>query len=237
MQAITKNTSRKYISPVGKHINPPPIFPRPLTSVTTNQTMKKIIIIGASGTIGKELSATLEKAGHQIIRVSRSSGEFQADISDIKSLQSLFKSIGSFDAVANAAGDVAALPLEQLTDEHFNFSIANKMMGQINIVRAALPYINDNGSFALISGILSQEPILGGVIGTMVNGAVEGFVKAAALELPRGIRINCISPNVLAESAAYHPFFPGFIPVEACRVAKAYERALMGIINGRIINV
>lgn len=199
--------------------------------------MKRIILIGATGTIGREVAQLLKAAGHEVIEVSRSFGEYRADMGDMESLKSLFKSINRFDAVACAAGGVAAMPLEQLEDEHFNISIAGKMMGQVNIVRAALPYINDNGAFALVSGILSQEPILGGVIGTMINGAVEGFAKAAACEMPRGIRINCISPNVLQESAAYHPYFPGFIPVEAWKVAKAYEKALLGISNGSIINV
>ncbi len=87
------------------------------------------------------------------------------------------------------------------------------------------------------SGILSDEPIAGGAIGTMVNGAVEGFVKALSLELPRKIRINCVSPNVLSESTAYHDYFAGFIPVDAWRVAAAYERAISGVINGRIVKV
>ena len=196
-----------------------------------------IVVVGASGTIGAALSSRLEHLGHKVIRVSRSSGDYRADITDKASLETLFKSIGTFDAVANAAGDVAALPLEQITDESIDLSIASKMMGQVNLVRAALPYISDKGAFALISGVLTDEPILGGVIGTMVNGAVEGFVKSTAHELPRGIRINCISPTVLLESEAYHPYFPGFIPVEASKVVTAYERALFGIINGRIITV
>lgn len=199
--------------------------------------MKKFVVTGASGTIGKEVANTLEKAGHEVIRVSRASGDYRANISDPESLKALFAAIGSFDGVANTAGEVASKPLEQLTAADYQLSLSGKLMGQINIVNAALPYINDNGSFALISGILSQEPIYGGVAGTMVNGAIEGFVRASALELPRGIRINCISPNVLVESTAYHPYFPGFIPVEGWKVAKAYERALLGIINGRVINV
>lgn len=199
--------------------------------------MKRIVVMGASGTIGKEVSRSLENAGHRVIRVSRTSGDFQADIQDKASLEALFQSIGVVDAVANAAGEVAAMPLELIADEDFTFSIANKMMGQINLARVALPYIADKGSIALISGILSEEPILGGVIGTTINGAIEGFVRAAAHELPRGIRINCISPNVLTESTAFHPYFPGFIPVDAWKVAKAYERALLGIVNGRILHV
>ena len=198
---------------------------------------KRIIVIGASGTIGKEVSKRLQEVGHEVIRVSRTSGDFQADISDKKSLESLYKNVGSFDAVAITSGEVAAAPFESLTDENYSFSIGSKLMGQINAVRTALPYINARGSFTLVSGVLTDEPILGGTIGTLVNGGVEGFVKAASHELPRGIRINCVSPTVLTESEAFHPFFPGFIPVESWKVARAYERAISGVITGRIIKV
>jgi NAD(P)-dependent dehydrogenase (short-subunit alcohol dehydrogenase family) len=198
---------------------------------------KKIVVIGASGTIGKELCKVLENNGEQLVRVARKSGDFHADIQDKQSLEKLFKAIGTFDAVANAAGDVAAGPFQGLTDENYSFALGNKLMGQINLVRTALPYISDGGSFTLISGVLSDEPIFGGTIGTLVNGGIEGFVRAASNELPRGIRINCVSPTVLTESVAFHPYFPGFIPVDGWKVAKAYERAMMGVINGRIIKV
>jgi NAD(P)-dependent dehydrogenase (short-subunit alcohol dehydrogenase family) len=203
-------------------------------SNTSNLT---VVVIGASGTIGKEIVKRVEEKGHTAIRVSRYSGDFQADIHDRKSLEALFKKIGPFDAVANAAGDVKAGPLETLSDEDFAFSIRSKMMGQINLVRTALPQISDKGSFTLVSGILSDEPIAGGIIGGMVNGALEGFVKALSFELPRGLRINCISPGVLAESKAYHDYFPGFIPVDGWKVAVAYERSIFGVINGRIVTV
>ena len=198
---------------------------------------KKIIVIGASGTIGKEVAKRLQEVGHEVVRVSRKSGDFQADISDKKSLETLFKNIGSFDAVAITAGEVAAATFESLTDENYSFSIGSKLMGQINAVHTALPYISASGSFTLVSGVLTDEPILGGTIGTLINGGVEGFVKAASHELPRGIRINCISPTVLTESEAFHPFFPGFIPVDGWKVARAYERAISGVITGRIIKV
>ncbi len=196
-----------------------------------------ILFAGAGGTIGSALCRSLEEQGHRLIKVSRTSGDYKADMGDKAAMEAVFKAVGHFDAVLSAAGEVVSYPLDQLTDEHFAFAIAGKMMGQINLARNALPYITDKGSITLVSGILSEEPILGGVIGTMVNGAVEGFVKAAAAEMPRGIRINCVSPNVLAESEAFHPYFPGFVPVEAWRVVKAYERSLLGIINGRVLPV
>ena len=103
-----------------------------------------------------------------------------------------------------AAADVFPGPFEQVTAEQWSKSIAGKGLGQINLVRAALPYIADKGSFTLISGVLTDENVHGGTIGTTINHMVEGFAKAAAVELPRGVRINCISPTVLAESVAYH---------------------------------
>jgi NAD(P)-dependent dehydrogenase (short-subunit alcohol dehydrogenase family) len=199
--------------------------------------IKRIVVVGASGTIGKAIVQRIEEKGHTAIRISRNSGDFRADILDKKSLEDVFQHIGQFDAVASAAGDARAGALETLTDADFFASIHSKMMGQINLVRAAFPFIADGGSFSLVSGILSDEPIAGGVIGTMVNGAIEGFVKALSYELPRGLRINCISPGVLAESTGYHAYFPGFIPVDGRRVAIAYERSIFGVINGRIVTV
>src|SRR3984957_1779667 len=158
----------------------------------------KAIVIG-SGTIGFAVRKALEEKGHEVVSVGRKSGDYQADISDPESLKALFSRIGSFDAVANAAGDVSFGALEESTDEQWANSIKFKGMGQINLVRAALPFIADRGSFTLVSGILTDEYLHGGTIGTTINHLVEGFVKGAAVELPRGLRINCISPTVLAE--------------------------------------
>ena len=110
-------------------------------------------------------------------------------------------------------------------------------MGQINLVRAALPHIADHGSFTLVSGILGDEFTAASSVGTTVNAMVEGFVKAAATELPRGIRINCVSHTVLAESTTYHGSFPGFPPVPAAEVALAYLRAVSTPITGRVLKV
>jgi NAD(P)-dependent dehydrogenase (short-subunit alcohol dehydrogenase family) len=196
----------------------------------------KAIVIG-TGTVGTAVKKALEEKGHEVVSVGRKSGDYQADISDPESLKALFSRIGPFDAVANAAGDVFPGPLEHTTDEQWANSIKSKGMGQINLVRAALPFIADKGSFTLIVGVLTDEYTAGGVIGTVINHIVEGFVKAAAVELPRGVRINCISPTVLTESVAYHPYFPGFIPVAAWEVGQAYLRAISNPITGRILRL
>ena len=196
----------------------------------------KAIIIG-SGTIGSAVKKALEEKGHEAVSVGRKSGDYQADISDSGSLKALFSRIGSFDAVANAAGEVFLGPLEQTSDEHWANSIRSKGMGQVNLVRAALPFIADKGSFTLVSGVLTDEYMPGGTVGTTINHLVEGFVKGAAVELPRGLRINCISPTVLAESVAYHAYFPGFIPVSAWEVGQTYLRAMSTPITGRVLKL
>ena len=194
-------------------------------------------IVFGRGTVGTAVKTALGDAGHEVVSVSRTSGDFRADISDMASLKSFFASVGHFDAVACAAGDVFPAPLEQTTDEQWADSIKAKGMGQVNLVRAALPFIADKGSFALISGVLTDEYLAGGTIGTVINHIVEGFTKSAAVELPRGIRINCVSPTVLTESTAYHPFFPGFVPVDAWEVGQAYLRAISNPITGRILKL
>ncbi|MEJ0028006.1 MAG: short chain dehydrogenase [Rhizomicrobium sp.] len=196
----------------------------------------RVIVIG-SGTIGKAVRAALAEAGHVIVAVGRSSGAHRADMTDKASLDRLFAGIGAFDAVACAAGDVFPAPLEQASDADWARSIQGKGMGQINLVRAALPHIADRGSFTLISGVLTDEVIQGCTIGTTINHLVEGFVKGAASELPRGIRINCVSPTVLTESTAYYAAFPGFTPVPAAEVANAYLRAIATPMNGRIVKL
>src|SRR6202049_487108 len=179
----------------------------------------KAIVIG-SGTIGSAVRKALEEKGHEVVSVGRNSGNYQADISDPNSLKALFSKVGPFEAVACAAGDVFPAPLEQTTDEQWANSIKAKGMGQINLVRAALPFIADKGSFTLISGVLTDEVTFAATIGTTIKYMVEGFVKGAAFELPRGLRINCVSPTVLTEPKAYHQLAHRFfVPGQNSQVA------------------
>ena len=196
----------------------------------------KVIVVG-SGSIGKAVQNLFIDKGHEVVAIGRKSGDFQADITQPDSVRAVFKRIGSFNALANAAGDVFPGPFEQTTDQQWVDSINSKGMGQINLVRAALPYVADKGSFTLVSGVLTTEYIHGGTIGTAVNHLIEGFVKAVAVELPRGLRINYISPTVLTESVAWHPYFPGFTPVPAAEVALAYLRAISTPVTGRIFKL
>ena len=111
----------------------------------------------------------------------------------------------------------------------------SKLMGQVNVALVAREYLNDGGSITLTSGIVAEQPIRNGASATMVNAAVEGFVRAAAIELPRGLRINAVSPTVLEESmGSYGPFFIGFEPLAGKRVALSYARSVDGAQTGQV---
>src|ERR1700675_5048454 len=133
----------------------------------------RVVVVG-KGTIGSAISKALEEKGHEVVPVSRNSGKFRADISATESLKAVFSSIGPFNAVANAAGDVFPGPYEQTTDEQWEKSIKSKGMGQINLVRVALRVIADKGSFTLVSGVLTDEYMYGGAIGTTITHRLEG---------------------------------------------------------------
>ncbi|MGX9332159.1 short chain dehydrogenase [Klebsiella grimontii] len=197
----------------------------------------KIIVIGASGTVGRAVAQELSQR-HEVIHVGRTQGDYQVDITSQQSVESLFEKTGRVDAIVSATGNLFFGPLATMTDGDFNQGLQDKLLGQIRLALTGQHYLNDSGSITLISGIVAHEPIAQGVNATTVNAGLEGFVRAAACELPRGIRINLISPTVLTESAAaYDCFFPGFASVPAASVAQAYRRSVEGIQNGRIYKV
>lgn len=197
----------------------------------------KILLIGASGTIGKRIYDALSPM-HEIVRGGRSGADVEVDITSAVSIEDMYHAVGKLDAVICAAGPARFAPLGELTEEDIYVCIHGKMMGQVNLVRVGQNYLNDNGSFTLTTGILADDPIVGSAAVSLVNGAVNSFALAAALELPRGQRINVVSPTVVADSAEmYADFFPGFDPVPMDRVVNAYIRSIMGKITGRILRV
>lgn len=177
-------------------------------------------------------------SNHEVIRVGRKSGDFKVQIEDASDVAKLFKSIGRFDALTSASGEVAFTPLTDIKKSHWDMSLHSKLLGQINLVQEALPFINERGSFTLISGILGDEQIAAGTIAATVNSALEGFVKSAAYELPKALRINIVSPTLLADSVGtYGDFFPGFIPVDGEKVGLAFKKSILGIQTGQMFRV
>ncbi|CAN5393325.1 short chain dehydrogenase [soil metagenome] len=194
----------------------------------------KIIIVGATGTMGKYLVNAFEKE-HEIIRVANKGGDIQTDITSTESINNLFKQAGPFDALISTAGPTYVGPWKNLTDSTFRQGIEGKMMGQINLVLIGQHYINPKGSFTLISGALTHDPQKNFANASAANGAVEGFVRAAAIELQNGIRINAVSPTVIENSPQYFPYFPGDIPVTMKQLEFGFRKSIFGANTGQII--
>ncbi|MFT3678853.1 MAG: short chain dehydrogenase [Ferruginibacter sp.] len=194
----------------------------------------KIIIVGASGTMGRYLKSAFEKE-HEIITAATNGCDIDVDITAAESIEHMYKQAGAFDALISTAGPTYVGPWKKMTDKEFRKGMEGKMMGQINLVLTGQHYINPKGSFTLISGALSHDPQKNFANASAANGAVEGFVKAAAIELENGIRINAVSPTVIEDSPQYFPFFPGDIPVTMRQLEYGFRKAVFGANTGQVI--
>lgn len=194
----------------------------------------KILLVGAHGTVGRGVAAELGPR-HDILAAGRKDAAVSLDLADAASIRAAFERIGRVDAIVSAAGQVGWAPLLELTPEQWQFSVQNKLMGQINLALIGQQYLNDGGSITLTSGVLIDQPVRYGAAASLANGAIEAFVRAAAIELPRGLRINAVSPGVLVESMGQlGPFFRGFEPVPAARVGLGYARSVEGADTGKV---
>jgi len=182
----------------------------------------KIIIIGATGTLGKIVTHSLRE--HEIITVGRNIGDLIADISIASSIENLYKKISNIDAVICLAGDSITAPLPEMNEKKYLAGIEQKLLPQINLVLSGMHFLNDNGSFTLISGKMGEVPTKGSSGKALINGALHSFVTAAAQELPRGIRLNIVSPSKVSDIADED-------------LEKAYRKCIETSINGEIVRV
>jgi len=187
------------------------------------------------GTIGSEVLKSLADR-HEVVTAGRSNGDYRIDISQPTSIEAFFRQAGKFDAVVSAAGDARFGELDKLTQDDYLFSLTNKLMGQANLVRIGQQFINDNGSFTLTSGFLAQVPMPGSSAISMVNAGLEGFVRAAALEMKRGIRVNVVSPIWVKETLEAMGW-DSSTGMPAAQVARSYVASVEGTMSGAVLDV
>ncbi len=197
----------------------------------------KLLIIGGKGSIGNKVSAHFSKK-HEIIIAGRTSGDVTVDISDSSSINAMFESIGKIDAILCIAGEAKWAPFDSLTEEDYDIGLRSKLMGQVNLVRIGQDYLNAGGSFTLTTGILADHPVVMTTSAAMVNGGIHSFVKAAALELKDGIRINAVSSGLVEDAVEkYEAYFPGHNPIPMKKVINGYVKSVEGKSTGEIIRM
>lgn len=197
----------------------------------------RAVVVGASGTIGKQVVEAFQAEDVEVIEASRNS-RVPLNVEDPASIDRFFQSVGKVDAVAVALGTVPFVTLAEASSDDLASGIKSKLLGQLNVVVHALPYVTDAGSITLTTGILTQHPVANGVIAAAANGGVEAFVKAAVSDLPRGIRINAVSPTMLEEAREqYGESFKGFKAVSGEDVGQAFIRSAFGVETGQVFRV
>ncbi|UCF96893.1 MAG: short chain dehydrogenase [Spirochaetaceae bacterium] len=191
----------------------------------------KILVVGASGTIGRAVVGLLQ-AEHDVLQASRS-GEITLDIENADSIRAAFARVSPLDAIVVAAGSGPFARLDDLKEADFYTAIRGKLMGQVNVVRLARGVVRENGSITLTSGILSHSPWPGSAPIAMVNGALESFVRAAAVDRKGLHRINAVCPPLIAETARKRGMSEQ--GVSARDVAKVYVEAVVGDMSGKVL--
>lgn len=195
----------------------------------------RILIVGATGTIGRAVVEGLA-ARHEVVAASRSNAALKVDLTQPDSIREMFRAVGAVDAVVCAAGEARFAPLSKLGDDDFQFSLQSKLMGQVNLVRIGFEHVHDKGSITVTSGVLSRAPMPGSAAVSLVNAGLEGFVRAAAIEAPRGIRVNVVSPPWVTETLKARGMDLS-MGRPAAEVAKLYVRSVEGSQTGGTLEI
>ena len=197
----------------------------------------KILIIGGNGTIGRRVSSYF-LSDNEVLIAGRTSGDIIVDIVNSESISSMFEKVGKVDAIICIAGEAKWANFNDLSEEDYYIGLKSKLMGQVNVVRIGQQYLNPGGSITLSTGILADDPVVMTTSAAMVNGGIHSFVKAVALEIENGIRVNVVSLGMVEDAyVKYKGYFPGHNPIPTNKVVNAYARSVLGKNNGEVIRV
>ena len=190
----------------------------------------KILIIGASGKIGREIDKALAD-GNEIVRVGATSGDYQCDFTSNDSIIDMFRAVGAYHhLIAVVGADSSFKKFEELTDDDYRYGFERKFLGQVRLATHGQAYIADNGSITLTSGFLKDYPNPFSIATGPLNAAVDTFVKNTAPLMPRDIRINVVSPAPVVE-----PDRAGKGLVTAAQCAEHYVAAVNGTMTGKVL--
>jgi NAD(P)-dependent dehydrogenase (short-subunit alcohol dehydrogenase family) len=191
----------------------------------------RVIVIGGTGTIGRAVVNALQDV-HEVIAASRST-EPHADLADTRTIAQLLERSNNTDAVVCCAANAPLVSITEVSEEEFVASITPKLLGQVGVAIHAAAYLRDGGSITLTSGVI-PEGTSGAAGGAMVNAGLEAFVRGAAQDLGRGLRINAVCPGWVAETMA-ELGMDATQGTPATEVARAYVAAVEGSMRGEIL--
>lgn len=197
----------------------------------------RILVIGGEGTIGQPVTEHFRNE-NEVIVAGRSSGDIHMDIADTDSIEKGLAMRKPLDAIICIAGEAKWANFNALEEADYYIGLRSKLMGQVNLVRIGKNNLTSGGSITLSTGILADDPVVKTASAAMVNGAIHSFVRAVALEIENGIRVNAVSLGMVEDAYdKYRDYFPGHNPVPMKKAVNAYVRSVYGKGNGEIIRV
>jgi NAD(P)-dependent dehydrogenase (short-subunit alcohol dehydrogenase family) len=197
----------------------------------------KVVIIGATGIIGKAVTTLLTDKGHEIVQASRNTKP-SLKLEDSASIDAFYKTIGEVDAVICTApkGGGGMGPLTGFSDEVIDSYTKSKLLGQVNLVSKGLSNMQPGGVFILTGGMSGFASMPKSSISGMLNIALDKFVSRVAPELQDGRRIVIVHPPAVREWAIKLGMDGARFP-DAATVAETYLKALEGTNTGEAVFV
>lgn len=203
----------------------------------TNSTTTKIVVIGSTGLIGTQVVNLLsqdERAHRYEVMGATHQTTPGLDLDDPRSITAFFELVAGVDHVVVTAGNARFADFDSLDAEAFEVGLRNKLMGQVHVAMAALRVLPPGGSVTLTSGQLARTPIPNSAPVALVNGGIDSFVRAIALDAPQGRRINAVSPGWIKETMVRMGLDPAS-GTSARDVARLYVQAVEGNAHGQVI--
>ncbi|MFD8492947.1 short chain dehydrogenase [Amycolatopsis sp. NPDC059657] len=196
----------------------------------------RIVVVGGAGTIGRRLVPALRSRGHDIVVARRTSGEVRVDLASPATIEAMYREVGAVDGVVSVGAHGALDEFATLTSEALAENMRAKFFGQAELVLTGQRHCADGASFTLTSGIFADQAWPGVTGGGVISGALHSFTLSAAIELPKGMRVNVVSPTLVGDSAgAFAEQFPGMRPVRIDDLVGHYLSCVEGDGTGRVI--
>ena len=196
----------------------------------------KVVVVGGEGTIGRRLVPELRELGHAVVTAGRASGDVRVDLTSRRSIEKMYRQVGAVDAVVSVAAHGALDYFATLTRDELIANMQGKLFGQVDLVLIGQHHVLDGASFTLTSGIFADRAWPGVTGGAMISGALHAFVLSAAIELPRGMRVNAVSPTMIGDSVeTFSEHFPGMRPVAMDSLLADYLACVHGRQTGKVI--